>query len=466
MPNIQTLTIGGVDRSSCLSANSLNIVDGSNEAPSTATFDFIDRDSLGTPDGDEEVIITLNGEKIFGGYTVKPTGKDNGGGNITWSIECVDYNRVLDRRLVVESFVGMTDKQIIQSIVNNYCSGTGITTTNVSEGVTINQITFNYVPPSECITQIARLTGYNWFLDYNKDIHYFPLTTTTAPFNITDGTQVKGLQLSKNSISIRNRVYVRGGKYLSDNFTYSVVADGEAIAWVLPDKPHEFTLTEDSVSKTVGIKNIDDPLSFDYLLNFQEKYIEIASGTPPAQGTVLTMVYKYEIPILVALEDRASIDDIGVFEYAIFDPKISTIQQARDRATAELTDYANKLIDGSFNTYVSGFRAGQYIHIDRDDFGVDDDYLVQSVTFKSIGGGNYYYTVSIASAETIGMIRFLIRLIENNKNFLDISSDEVVDELFQIPTDSVTVGDESLDITSENPPFLFDSAKFGFSQFS
>ena len=46
-------------------------------------------------------------------------------------------------------------------------------------------------------------------------------------------------------------------------FNVSVVADGEAIAWVLPDKPHEFTLTEDSVSKTVGIKNIDDPLSFD-----------------------------------------------------------------------------------------------------------------------------------------------------------------------------------------------------------
>ena len=78
----------------------------------------------------------------------------------------------------------MTDKAIIEYIVNQYCGGTGITYNNVVEGETFTSIIFNYEPPSECFSRLSKITGREWWIDYEKDIHYQVKTTTDAPFNI------------------------------------------------------------------------------------------------------------------------------------------------------------------------------------------------------------------------------------------------------------------------------------------
>jgi hypothetical protein len=69
--------------------------------------------------------------------------------------------------------------------------------------------------------------------------------------------------------------------------------------------------------------------------------------------------------------------------------------------------------------------------------------LVQSVNSRSLGGGQYVYTVNIASAKTMGIIRFLIELLEANRNLVELDDQEVVDELLSI-TDSL-LSDSLLD---------------------
>ena len=119
---------------------------------------------------------------------------------------------------------------------------------------------------------------------------------------------------------------------------------------------------------------------------------------------------------------------------------------------AELTDYASRIVEGSFTTKETGFRSGQYININLTEYGVNANYIVQSVRMTSLGAGVYDYEVSIASAKTMGIIRFLIELLEANKNLIELDENEVVDELFTI-TDSLLSDSlvDSLTIDSAGP---------------
>ncbi len=444
------ITINAVDRTTDVLVSTISIEDVINDKQNTCKFKLVDRSSTGAPENDQEITITLDdGTKIFGGYvvavamtSVKQTGL------VVYAVNCVDYVRLFNRNLVHRTYEDMTDEEIIDDIVATYCPGFGITTTNVIAGVTIDQISFNYLQPSQCMRIICDLTGRNWYIDYNKDIHYFPLTTTAAPFNIdSSNDDYIDLKLSKDANQLKNRVYVRGGTKLSDPTTYVSAGDGQKRVFVLPEKPHDVTVQVDRgggyLTETVGIKNIDTS-GFDWYLNFQEKYLEQDSGEAiltTAHNVKVT--YSYDIPILVALENTASILESGQHEFAIFDKSIKTTQAARDRASAELVDYANSIIEGSFKTHTAGFISGQYININLSAYDINDDYLVQKVTAQAQGAGKFIYTVDIASAKTMGIIRFLIELLEANKNLIELDDNEVVDELFNI-TDNL-LSDSLLD---------------------
>lgn len=448
-----SIVIDGVDRTGDVIAQSVVVEDVINDKQNTCSFELIDLSGSGIPSTDDEVVITLaNDSKLFGGYILSVS-LDKKAGAIKAKIKCIDYVRLLDRNLAHITYEDSTDKEVIEGLVGTYALGVGITTTNVLEGVTIDQIRFNYIQLSQCLRRICDLTGRNWYIDYNKDIHYFPLTTNPAPFNIdSDSDDYKDLRISKDASQLKNRVYVRGGTKLSDPTTYSSKGDGVKKQFVLPDKPKEVSITVNGTPKTLGIKNVN-LTGYDWYVNFQEKYVEQdASGGTLSSSDTLVVTYSYDIPILVAIENSASIEESGQREFAIFDKSISTTQSARERASAELTDYANNIIEGSFRTYTAGFRTGQYININLSEYGVNDDYLIQRVTAHSMGGGMFYYDVSIASSKTMGIIRFLIELLEANKNLIELDDNEVIDELLTVNdallSDSLT---DAMTIDSAGP---------------
>ena len=449
------IEINGVDRTPDVILPSLQVEDQLNDQQNTCTLLIDNRRGLGFPEADEEIIITLDdGTVLFGGYVVSVViNSKMGAGAVMATLSCVDYSRLLDSNLVHQTYENMTDKQVIDAIVAEYCLGFGITTTNVLTGVTIEQISFNYLQPSQCFRKICELTGRNWYIDYTKDIHYFPLATNSAPFNIDSScAKYTDLKISKDSTQIKNRVYVRGGTKLSDFTTYSTKGDGAMTKFTLPDKPHDVSITVNGVAKSIGIKNIDTT-GYDWYLNYQEKYIEQdIGGSILATTDTLVVTYKYDIPILVAVENQTSILAHGQKEFAIFDKSISTTQSARDRATAELTDYANHIVEGSFKTLEPGFISGQYININLTDYDVNANYIVQKVSSTSLGGGVYSYNISVASAKTMGIIKFLIELLETNKNLIELDNNEVIDELYNLTdsllSDSLT---DSLIIDSAGP---------------
>ncbi|HYD35561.1 MAG TPA: hypothetical protein VD999_05815 [Vitreimonas sp.] len=444
-----------------------SITDDLNDQANSLQFTLVDLSGQGLPELEDEVVITLaDDSKIFGGTIISTNLKKKEMGTVAATVQCIDYTRLLDSNLVATSYQNKTDQFIIRDIVSNYCAGTGITTANVGLGVTIDQITFNYLQPSQCFRKIAELTGRNWYIDYDKDVHYFASTENAAPFDInSSNAEYFDLNISKDASQIKNRVYVRGGTYLSDTFTFEEKGDGKKRSFTLPDKPHDITFAINGVSKSVGIKNVN-LTGFDAYLNFQEKYVELdASITTPTDSDTLTFTYQYDIPILVAVEDFDSIETYGQKEFAIFDKTIRTTQAGRDRAQAELTDYANNVIEGNFKTHTTGFVSGQFLNINLPEYGVNADYLVQRVSATSMGGGMYEYSVDIVSAKTVGIIKFLIELLEANKNLVELNDDEVVDELFSatdsLNSDSLT---DALTIDSQGAYFTWATDSLEITQ--
>jgi prophage tail gpP-like protein len=381
----------------------------------------------------------------------------------------VDYTRDLNRELVAENYKNMTDRAIIKDIVHRYTIGSEITATdaNIAELVTFTNINFNYLTVGESLSKICESTGYHWYIDYEKNIHYFPSSENVSDYRVkADSTWFTNLSISKDNSNIRNRVYVKGGVYLSDEVTIYQVADGEQTTFILPEKPSEITVTEGAAVKNCGIKNIDTFTDFDYLMSYQEKYVE--TDVAPAQGTVMTFAFKFYIPVIVIAEDSDSVEEVGHFEYMIADTKIASKADARSRASAELTDYGNTMIDGTFECWEGDFYAGQYVFVHLPAMGItNEEYIVQKVTATSISGAFFKYKVTIASAKKLGIIKFLKRMLANEKNKIESDSDDVVDGLYSpagqdiIITDSIT----SNELYSISSGYVFDTAKFDLSEF-
>jgi hypothetical protein len=387
---MRSLKIAGVERWAELERNSLTITRALTYAVDTCSFSL-----MGTAPVEGEEVIIEDGERLFAGIIVKvelartfidKTIK-------VWKIDCDDYTALLDRKLVIETYENMSASDIFLDIVAKYCPG--FTTDGVQmDSPNIEYIVFDYLRPSECFKELCDYIGWHWQPDYYKDLQFFSAEAlaSPAPMVLEPGGR---FQFGKHSIDtqgLRNRVYVRGGTMLSDFWTYEVKADGAARAWILPHKPHEINITISEVPVTVGIENLHEETNYDYMMNYQEKYIRCSEHTPtPVAGATIAVTYKYDIDVITMIEDLASQEAIaavqggdGAYEHVIVDDSLSTIEAAEAAGLADLREHANPKVKGSFSTEVEGWHPGQLVQINLPDRGVTGTYLVQRVTLSPV----------------------------------------------------------------------------------
>ncbi|KKK58019.1 hypothetical protein LCGC14_3048650, partial [marine sediment metagenome] len=133
----------------------------------------------------QEVEIYNDGIKIFGGIIIKVTQRIQQYKILFFDVECEDYTRLLDRKLVINSYKNQTIQEIIEDINNNFL--TGFTINNVTGGSReVAYIAFNYIPVSQALQRLADLISFDWYVDFDKDIHFFAKETSFAPFEIND----------------------------------------------------------------------------------------------------------------------------------------------------------------------------------------------------------------------------------------------------------------------------------------
>lgn len=441
------LTINGVDKTLNVEFPTLSIQNILTRKRDICTFVVVTHTGeTYVPSLGQEVIITDNNERVFGGIITNIESTASAYSVINHHIECQDFTRRLDQKLVADTFANMTVLEIITSLKTDYFPS-DFTITNVEVTDEIEYIAFNYKSVAQALEQLANLTESDWYVDYNKDVHFFKANTLDAPFDVEDDTGVynyESLIIRRDNSQIRNSIIVRGGTYLGENFTSEIEANGVDFLFPLSYKYSDFhaTLTSDPLS--VGIDYIDDADNFDALHNFQEKVLRFKEVDTPTMGSVIRVSGRPNLPVIInyrSTPDIASLSAVegndGEYQYLINDPTINTKEGARQRALAEIATYADTLSEGEFVTETSGLRAGMRIRINSISRGIDEEFIINKVTSDIKLEASFIYLVSLVTTKTYDLIDLLKTLINNDTKKIVIDENDTVD-LVQPITESFT----------------------------
>jgi hypothetical protein len=339
----------------------------------------------------------------------------------------------------------------------------GFTLSNVIRGQKqFDDVRVQYKKPSVMIEELAKLQGYFWYVDNERDINFFTNSQTPAPFDITTNSEnFSNLVISADITNLKNRQTVRGGIAPSEViYIQQEVADGVMESWNLNYPPKDLTVEVDTgggfVSQTVGVENLVDETTVDYVFNFSEKVVRRASATVLNSGDIIKISYYPYKNIRVRTKDTASIAAMkaltggdGVYDGAVInDLGIRSWEEARDRANAEIAAYSNAVLTATFETEKDGLKAGQVIGIEDTDRGISEDFLIQKVQLSQKTDERFKYKVTCGST-MFGLIEFFQLLLkQTGKLIIDVAEivdivqniDEVIsiDELYSFISKSTT----------------------------
>lgn len=451
------VTIAGVDRSSSVVFPSLRKSENLNAQVDNLDFKVRKYGALTyVPTIGEEVVVTKGGVRIFGGVIVRIYEKAKSAQILEYTIQCNDYSQFLKRELVTERYANTTVGAIISDLVTNYTTD-GFTTDGVVGSQAIESFSFNRLNVADCLQKLADAISFSWYVDYEKDIHFFPKNAESGPtLTDTSGNYITdSLEIVEDLTQIRNSVLVQGGEAVSDNPRVETFnGDGTKSQFALANKFDSLPTVEvGGVAQTVGVEFLDDDGDFDCMWNFNEKYIRFTAGNTPGAGTNnIEVSGTYLYPIVIRVPAPSSIGAYGVYEFAITDKSIRSQDEAIERALAELRTYQSTLHEGSFRTYDDGFRSGQVIRINSTRRAKDIDVLVQAVTatMREPGGDHFEYEVRFATLKSIGIIEYLQSQLRDREVIVD--DDETLLNYIAFE-DSIGFEDSLAAPTTSSPPY-------------
>jgi len=445
------LKINAADKSNNVVWKSLNINKKLSRLVDTAKFTVRKYGSISyTPTVGDDIEIKEGTDVIFAGEVLNWDERVETSKGVVFDINCVDWLYKFDSETVSEAYESQTIQQIIDHIIANYTSG-GFTSNNVDGTFTIDKIVFNNVYPSACLKRLADILGYDFYIDEDKDIHFFSKETNTAPYDLEDdsGNYVyKSLARKIDGSQIANRVIIGGGQYNASTYTDVITVSGaDSKSFSLPYKFDNLTIRIDIgagwVAQDIGIDNIDDyGASVDVLYNYQDKMIRFENVL--ADGDKIEFSGNPKVDVLAISEEPDSIAKYGVKTKYIEDKSIEDLDIARKRASAELATYAETVEDVKFKTLTSGLRVGQYINLKSTERDCDTDFIINDIVFKMIDPNTFDYTVSLITTRKYGLIELLQAILEPDPKQSD---EQAVAQKIKADVKEITIT-ELIEVTS------------------
>jgi len=437
----------------------------------TCSFAVRKRGAYGfEPAGNKDIKVMDGATTVFYGVIVSVNAMQVAVDEVEYTVTCKSREHYLDRLLVLDRFEDETVEDIIDALVAEYAPS--FTTTNVSCTLTVDTIAFNRISLTQCLDKLAKLVNYTWYLDYDDDIHFFANTSETAPFEVTDtnGNYILGtMQLARDYTQIRNRIVLQGGEAVGAARTEQFAGNGEQTTFPLGYKYNALPTVEvDGSVVDVGVDFIQNPDDYDCMWSRQQKYLSFNSGSvPPAPTSPATTNIEVTglplYPIFLQYQDSASISTYGVYEFFIKDLNIKSRGEALERIQAELDAYKDTVTEGSFRTYTSGLRAGRLLTIDSDLLGVDEAFVIQSITIRMESVDRATYDVRLATLRTLGIIDVLQQQVYGEK--IQDNEEELL-QAFVTQSDTASISDSIGTPVTTSPPYAWGTPEWGFFTWS
>lgn len=377
-----------MDYTKYVSAPDIDVTDTVVMTQDTATFYVELAGELPPPAESQELIWTVDGKREFAGPIQQILEVDLGTA-LQYQITAVSYEQWFDRHLVINYYDQMYADQMVKNIVGQFTHG--FTTNNVQQSYMVAPKYFNYVSPSEAMKQICNEIQWGWYIDYYKDVHFFPLESFVSPLpnnslyadGKTDTKYWSNLQLTEDGSQKKNRIYLKGFKArVSTPVTLTFTGDGNTMQWQLGYKPsyrsgdiqvwvggQKMNVKRDMVDGSPGQNTTDHTSAF---INYSQSLIRL--NFAPASGTQIVVTFYYLADTILMREDpqaqkiaqqRDADGSDGRYEYAYTQQSMtnSTIDAANARGDMLLYQYAYPQLQAEFTSFQRGWRSGQYFYL-------------------------------------------------------------------------------------------------------
>jgi hypothetical protein len=261
-----TLTIDKHDYSCFIRPSTFSVIDQL-EGRNTGSFETIHpinpkHGTMGQP-----IIVTHNDTKLYEGLITAVTKQEiSDVSGYHYQYKIADYTTFATRRLIAWNYEDMSADDIVLHINTYFLAGEGLSAVKVASGgyveagITLAKAVFNYVTVAAALDQLAEQCGYSWYIDYDKNLHFFARTSNVAPWNIYDGRKnYSTFNSDTTQDQYRNRQWIQGGNQLSEPRTETFLGDSKLTSFKLMYQVAKVpTITVNGVAQTAGIQSVDE----------------------------------------------------------------------------------------------------------------------------------------------------------------------------------------------------------------
>ena len=354
------------------------------------------------------------------------------------SVQCVDYSQLVDKRIVADAFENEFAGDIVRAFIAKVFHEEGITAGEIQQGPRINKAVFPYENGNAALNYVASVTGYNWEIDSNKQLHFYDRATYAAPFALTDDSKnYHGLRIKKTRGKYRNRQYVRAGTDVTGEIVKEKPTpkpDGVSKTFVvrlpISQRPRIFINGVELDPQEIGVNGLDSDKK--YYFSFASNTITQSDDEPTLTDEVLEVTYRGLYPLLVVADNPAEINarqtlegGSGVHEDLVQEPNINNRDTAFEFAFGKLDKYGIIPRVVTFTTHDRGLQAGHLLSVNVTHHDLRGDFLVESVTARDDGGLTLYSVKCLDGSALGGWEQFFKSLIQGNKKLV-IRENEVL----------------------------------------
>jgi hypothetical protein len=380
-----------------------------------------------------------DGTEIYEGIINSVRKREGVPGIIYYDITVVDNSAIADKRLAAATYEDETAGDIVSALITAYLSYENVTAGTIQDGPVIQKATFNYISCTEALNYLADITGYYWYIDKDKALHFCERTTNLAPYDLTDSVQHWGFEHDRTLNDYRNTQYVRGGKGRTSTQTDEVptpAPDGVSRKFVLrfpvAEKPVIMINSTAIVSANVGVNGLDTGKQWYFSYDSQIVTQDTGESVLTA-GSTISVTYIGLKNLFVKVDNaaevaaRAAIEgNSGMYEKLTKEVSIDETSAALDFGEGLILKYGDIKDIVTFHTEVSGLAAGQLIRIDKDLFGLDDRFLIEAIVITPADGDKIDYAVRALDGSAIGGWEEFFKLIIRGNRTFTIAENEVL----------------------------------------
>jgi len=428
------------------------------------TFEMTLKDAHSEFVGGEEIRVSVDGYRVFGGYVSDVERgyafEDDAGQPLVF-LKGTDYNALLDRLLVYNAewdekkegsggyrtwkpfSKGTLDSTIIKTVATRYMSDPGkmgLDMTTYVDTIETPAPTTGFQMESgmslrNLLTEISRITEGVWYIDPFKNLHYHSREVVTSEFPITDGDggiACRGLKISTSLSVVTNDVFVWGTQAFMDTGDSDIIYSRQTADqdWDVDWWASKIT---DVQAKIDAIKETP----YDQRTLKQRTKLEALRKTKSVYNGYLTKAQ--------ATTEDGSVGRLGRWQTGEFRQDIYQQGKVDRRAKAIMQRYSEPVTKAQATVFDPSFGAGQVAQVVSIRHGVADELPIRQMTIdfataKEPVGDTYYavprYTLTLGldPEEPWDIYQFLPfpDLPDLNVHF-NIPTIRIVDPVIDIP---------------------------------